>query len=234
MFDNLSDHPIPFFCPKALIDYRSQELMPFLQNQNRVTIEELRIEPGDSSRRLDQAMLEDSWAVEFHETLADPPIWAKGDAVLQKILHASRLHAKEAHSMQSPPRSRSSSLTAHGTEDTTLSGPTQFSPPLAEFNWESLLYPLPMDEKPMPGGINSAQSPSMKRQPSRGMKPSVPRYSAENPQKIRKPRLRKNGRGPAAHIRKVALNPARGTRSHREIRLYELDRNSIAIDVTYG
>ncbi|KAF7503805.1 hypothetical protein GJ744_003246 [Endocarpon pusillum] len=136
--------------------------------------------------------------------------------------------------MQPPPRSRSSSLTAHANEDTTLGGPTQVSPPLAGFNWESLLYPLPMDEKPMTEGINSAQSPSMKRQPSRCMKLSVPRYGAENPQKIRKPRLQKNGRGPAAHIRKVALNPARGTRSHREIRLYELDRNGVANDVTNG
>lgn len=141
---------------------------------------------------------------------------------------------KEAYSMQSPPRSRSSSPTAHATEDTILGGPIQLSPPLAGFNWESLPYLLPMDEEPTTEGINSAQSPSMKRQPSRGMKLSVPRYGAENPQKIRKPRLRKNGRGPAAHIRKTALNPARGTRSHREIRLYELDRNGIAIDVTNG
>ena len=82
--------------------------------------------------------------------------------------------------------------------------------------------------------INSAQSPSMNCQPSRGMKLSVPRYDAENPQKIRKPRLRKNDRGPTARIQKVALNPARGTRSQREIRLYELDRNGIAIDVPNG
>ena len=99
------DHPIPFFCPKSLVEYRSQELMPFLEAQHRLCLDDMRIETGDKSRRLDQEVLADLCAImppEAHEdTSLKLPFWAKGDVVLQQILRTRSTPIMAGHPAKS-------------------------------------------------------------------------------------------------------------------------------------
>ncbi len=87
--NNVVDHLIPFFCPKSLVDYQSQdapELMDYLACQKRIRIEDLEINQGDGSRRLDQDMLEKAWVLDSQQDLRDVPFWAKADPVVRQIL----------------------------------------------------------------------------------------------------------------------------------------------------
>lgn len=71
---DVADHPIAFFCPQTLVEYRSQELMPFPENRNLLRVQDLKVEPDDKSRRLDQEPLEHHWAVKSQDTSLELPM----------------------------------------------------------------------------------------------------------------------------------------------------------------
>jgi hypothetical protein len=62
----MTDHPIPFFCPKSLVEYSSMEQpdwMEYLGRRERLRIKDVEIEQGDGSRRLNQEELGKAWVV---------------------------------------------------------------------------------------------------------------------------------------------------------------------------
>ncbi|KAI9784228.1 MAG: hypothetical protein M1816_000900 [Peltula sp. TS41687] len=74
------DHMIPWFCPKRLVDFRSEDipaLSEALGYGERGRIEDLRIEPGEVSRRLPDHLLEKLWALNSQERPRELPPWAK-------------------------------------------------------------------------------------------------------------------------------------------------------------
>ncbi len=87
--NNIIDRPFPLFCPKALVSYNSQngsELMDYLARRRVVRIDDLEIEEGARSRRLDQDTLEKVWAMASQQDFRDIPFWAKADPVVRQLL----------------------------------------------------------------------------------------------------------------------------------------------------
>lgn len=87
-----TEHSIPLFCPQSLVEYRSMDapdLIEFLGDQNHLPIEELRIEQGDTSRRLADETLEIFWDRKSQEQSLELPMWTKGDEILQHVIGAS-------------------------------------------------------------------------------------------------------------------------------------------------
>ncbi|MCJ1270875.1 hypothetical protein MMC22_010772 [Lobaria immixta] len=90
-------HPIPIFCLRTLLSYRSMDapdLMGFLEFRRRADMNELRIEPGAESKRLAEDKLESYWDMEEPMKL---PFWAEDDEVLQQILR-TKPASNETHS----------------------------------------------------------------------------------------------------------------------------------------
>lgn len=85
-----SEHPFDPFCPESLVLYQSQDLpdlMTFLNNQHPVRLDQVKIEEGQKSRRLDQEMLEKSWTRNISQQAPmRVPFWANADPVVQSIL----------------------------------------------------------------------------------------------------------------------------------------------------
>lgn len=82
------DHPIPMFCPKTLVDYRTQDahdLSCCFEAKGDQDIRDLKIDPEDKSKRLSQNAIEKYWETSTQEGPADWPPWLKGDIVLQRI-----------------------------------------------------------------------------------------------------------------------------------------------------
>lgn len=60
--------------------------MDYLARRRVVRIEDLEIEEGARSRRLDQDTLEEVWAMASQQDLRDIPFWAKADPVVRQLL----------------------------------------------------------------------------------------------------------------------------------------------------
>ena len=94
-------HTFPPFCPRRLVDYRSQEpvgeLAEFLKDQQRRELGELRIDQGDVSRRLEPEALEKHWGRNSQKSLLELPPWFAQDEVLQDIVNMDR-QSSTAHS----------------------------------------------------------------------------------------------------------------------------------------
>lgn len=89
-----AEHLNPFFRPRSLAIYRSMNngsvMDEFLEKQLRIQMEELALEPGDTSRRLDDETVEVYWARNSHVSSLKLPSWTKQDVVLQRIVDADR------------------------------------------------------------------------------------------------------------------------------------------------
>jgi len=85
------EHAIPFFCPRRLMDFRSMDApnIEWLEDRSRRAIEELQIEPGDTSRRLGEETLKVYWGRNSQEGSLELPLWTKADETLQHIINAS-------------------------------------------------------------------------------------------------------------------------------------------------
>ena len=76
------------FCPKTLVDYRTQDALDLsccFEAKGDQDIRDLKIDPKDKSNRLSQNAIEKYWETSTQEGPADWPPWLKGDAVLQRI-----------------------------------------------------------------------------------------------------------------------------------------------------
>ena len=87
-------HTFPHFCPRRLIDYRSQEpvgeLAEFVKDQQRHELEGLRIDQGDVSKRLEPEALEKHWGWNSQKSSLELPPWFAQDEVLQGIVNMDR------------------------------------------------------------------------------------------------------------------------------------------------
>ncbi|KAL8725591.1 MAG: hypothetical protein Q9166_007256 [cf. Caloplaca sp. 2 TL-2023] len=87
--ERLEPHPFDFFCPQTLVNCRSMDipdLMNYLNHQNILKPEELKIKEGDRSKRLDQDILERHWVQKSQERPLRVPFWANADGVVQQII----------------------------------------------------------------------------------------------------------------------------------------------------
>ncbi|KAF7511799.1 hypothetical protein GJ744_003530 [Endocarpon pusillum] len=88
LIGNMIDHPIPMFCPKTLVDCRTQDahdLSCCFEAKCDQDIRDLKIDPEDKSKRLSQSAIGKYWETSTQEGPEDWPPWLKGDAVLQRI-----------------------------------------------------------------------------------------------------------------------------------------------------
>jgi hypothetical protein len=109
------DHPIPYFCPASLLEYRSQDQPDFMdfEEQHRIRLEDLESKPGDPSRRLDSEALERSW-----EKICPPflplPLWTRGDSEItgRTIAATTRMNGHDTPSLVSTSPGNSASSEA--------------------------------------------------------------------------------------------------------------------------
>ena len=223
----VSDHPIDFFCPKILVEYRSQELMSFPDDQHCLRPHELEIMQGDKSNRLSEATLEGFGAFKSQDTSLQLPIWAKGNSGLQKIISAS------------PSTSTTPLLSA------SFRSPS-FSPTPVEFGHNTVISDSPtnttthaqIDSKP-----SLQPSESLEKRHSRGIFPAEPQSWTPRSISPEKTKPQKNSTGiakgrrksrqkrqssTASRIQKTPQNPTRGLRSHHPTKFYELNLDGIA------
>ena len=94
-------HTFPHFCPRRLVDYRSQEpvgeFAEFIKEEQRYQLEGLRIDQGDVSRRLEPEALEKHWSWNSQKSSLELPPWFAQDEVLQDIVNMDR-RSSTAHS----------------------------------------------------------------------------------------------------------------------------------------
>lgn len=229
--DNATDHPIPFFCPEELVEYRSQEFMSFLEDQKRLRVDDLKIEPEDKSRRLDEGILERVWTFQSQDTSLELPIWAKADKILQKIVSARSLSPSPSVGSASYRSQASGTIAVEIGEDAAMSGTTveetTNAEPYAKFDVES---PGTLLERILQRDVLMLPEARM----SQSLLPSTPDQSAllvNDGANLRKFRQRPHQRkklSSITRIQKIAPKPAQETRSYRLSKFYELDPNGVA------
>ena len=201
--------------------------MPFLEDQNRLRVDDLNVESGDGSRRLDQEVLEGWWAVGSQETSWELPVWARADPVVQQIVRTKSSPAMAAQSANL--RFRSSSRTIVDTEDDTiLSDATAATVTSAGAKIESGVLHPQIHEKWQSGKIMLSARTSRSYRTSTREKQQPLARNADKPQRGKKSRSQKNHSHAITRIQKVAQKPAAGTRSHTVTKFYKLDLNGIA------
>ena len=86
-----AEHPIPIFCPRRLVDFRSMDApdIEWLENRSHRAIEEIQLVPGGTSKRLDDETLKLCWVSNSQQEPQDLPLWTKADETLQRIIGAS-------------------------------------------------------------------------------------------------------------------------------------------------
>jgi hypothetical protein len=209
--------------------------MSFLEDRNRLRIEELRVEPGDKPRRLDQGTLEHCWPFQSQDASLELPIWAKGDKVLQQIISTkSPSPASPVHSASY--RSQSSSLTDLNIgQEMTMSDDRADT--ITNVGMDPKLDlqtpPLVIEKHPVEE-MTRAESTFRNPQPSTQTQPPSSTKRASRPKRGGKPRWQQKRLSTVTKIRKMAPNPARGTRSHRLTKFYELKLDGMASTLLPG
>ena len=223
--NKIADHLIPFFCPHNLVGYRSQELIPFLRDQNRPQLSDLEIKSGERSRRLDPEALEDFWAIRSQATSIQFPAWAKGDLVLQKIKSTTSQSAALARPANLSPSPVSPS--SPGTEDMSMSNHMASTATSPEMVHSTIEKP---DQKPeKQPGIMSSTPPMRKSTRKISQKRrNTARSDINRLQKTRKSSTQNTDSSTISRIQKASRRPGRRTRSHQLTDFFELDEKGIA------
>lgn len=193
------------------------------------------IEPADKSRRLSQGILERVWAVKSQDTSLELPIWAKADSVLQRIISA-KSPSPAMSVISSSYRSQSPSVTpVNAGEDTDMSDLTATEAP-------NIRAELKADVQSRCQTIMDLLTRSMTPEERTSPEPRSSTCKQSNLSVNDAGRLKTSGKGryqkkkPSgiARIQKIAPKPARGTRSHRLTKFYELDTNGVAAALLLG
>ena len=127
-----TEHPIPFFSPKLLVPFRSQDVVDFTLQQDDLQIDETRIRPGEESHRLPPWLLEWKWSSPTPAT-SGLPFWARQDPVVLQI-----------NDMNRTPSLITSSSDALSASSSDIGGSTRASPERLTYSADS---PMP-DPKP--------------------------------------------------------------------------------------
>ena len=222
-------HTFPLFCPRRLVDYRSQEpvgeLAEFLKEEQRHQLEGLRIDQGDVSRRLEPEVLEKRWGWNSQKSSLELPPWFAQDEVLQDIVNMDR-HSSTAHSDLFD-------------EDTKMfDDTTTVTSESLESKARSRVH--------SPTRTNTSQVPVMERQNPQTLRSKHARRNIwdttarrlTTDHEIKKAAmphatkaLRPYGRRPEKNsgIKKSIVKPARQTRSRNVTKFYKLDRSGRTI-----
>ena len=187
-------------------------LLGLLEHQHRLRPEEMRIEQGDRSKRLDEEVLERYWTMDSQKCPPQIPIWAKEDKIVQGIGF-----------------SKPSCSTISPSPD-----PHQFS--------SSASAELEGNETPVNIGTRAPSSlttaPDLGREGQRKPKPKrhggrtiiMSRHQRTEPAKKRVTKSVRASRRRSTMITRIqnrASEPALATRSHRLSQFYEIDHAGI-------
>lgn len=228
------DHPIPFFCPKALVNYRSQEVPYFMDQlaRKRLQLDDMKIKSEDKSRRLDQDILEKLWIMDYQQDLSDVPFWAKADPVVRQMLNSRSpsppLQVRlPVSGLSSPKSSPSSDLTITKSWTTISTASATPTPPTSK-------YEVCPTATPLFGCTSQSQLPNDPTTPQKCSKAVYSSNSQDKPisrtkatQHSRK-KIRTNTT--VSKIRKgMRRKPAMGTRSRNVSYFYELGWDDAAV-----
>ncbi|MCJ1244815.1 hypothetical protein MMC30_002015 [Trapelia coarctata] len=204
------NHPNPFFCPDTLVDYHSQELPEFMElsaEQHRLRVEELRLEPGDTSRRLAPKELERAWDLSGSPPLArmQLPPWARGNESIVGLL--------------GPSQSAGLDHRDHGTPSLVSTSPESHSP-------STQLVLTPTDS-----GMEKDHDTQQSHEVGINHAMKAPTHTKNAPmlRQRKAPRPSKKRSDEISRILKRSPNPARRTRSHKLIKFYELSQGGLPI-----
>lgn len=183
--------------------------MEYLGRREQLRVEDLKIEQGDGSRRLNQEELGKAWAMKSPGILRDVLPWAKGDNVVRQIMDArspSPTPFSRGAKLPSPPSSNVSVDEAATTPLLTFDNPT-----------------TPLQKLPPYINVQDSQASCAQQQLQQEVK-------AKNISRSRLTKPSRAGRTMTtnAKIRKSEQKPAMGTRSRNLTRFYQLDLSGFA------
>lgn len=212
-------HPIPFFCPKSLVQYKSQDfpdMIEYLGNRHYIDSEKVTIKKTDKSRRLDQELLERRWIRRpLDVPINDIPPWFKADGVVQQMIRQSA-HQDTSISFSPSPGRTPSLLYDHpvssspsSDEAVTASMDTSVEIANADHN---VVTPCFQEEPPL--DILARDSNEC------GLQARADGLRKRRPKATTKTVYRRTGKG--SRIAKVSWKPAMGLRSRNISRFYEL------------
>jgi hypothetical protein len=203
-----TEHPIPSFCAQSLIEYRSMDAPPlfrYLDARNRTKIEELKIEEGDSSRRLPDRTLERYWDMNSQETPSRLPPWAKTDKTLQRIIEKSNAARLENIKNQT----------------------FDVSAPVVKYNDDHFDNEKKATTKKRTEPMRSAYLCYLEGRAKSGLQKTTKHANLAGQRKSPKFLLREKDVGKTARIQKSASQPAMQARSRNTVKLCELDLDGV-------
>ncbi|KAL9594241.1 MAG: hypothetical protein Q9219_007143 [cf. Caloplaca sp. 3 TL-2023] len=223
------EHPFDFFCHQSLISYKSQDLpdmMEYLNSRHCLRPEELKVQAGERSKRLDQKSLERYWIQRPEETTIEIPFWAKADGVVRQILRQQADQDAPISPSPTPPRTpsllyddpMSNSPSAENTLTTSMD---------TSMELESTDHVLNDFYHRGATQFEDTQSDHSTNHEKRMLGDRKDKPNAKRPRAIMK------GAGPraskGARITKAYWKPAMGVRSRKVSKFYELGCDGIAI-----
>lgn len=182
--------------------------------------EELKIEDGDKSRRLNQETLEKYWTQKSQGIPIDIPFWAKADEVVQKIIHQDA-HRTASVSHASPTvhtpsllydESAKGSSPSENIKDISINVSAEVKSGSQEHH---IIY---NSETPFSEGYGV---PTVGFSKERGQVGQAGKRTSRCPKAPAKPPGWDTGRG--SRVTKVSWKPAMGLRCRKITRFYRLD-----------
>ncbi|KAL8774144.1 MAG: hypothetical protein Q9209_001252 [Squamulea sp. 1 TL-2023] len=229
LLPNLADcdceeHAFDCFCPLSLVHYKSQDvpnIMGYLDCLHHPKVEEVKIEVGDRSKRLDQNLLEQRWVRDPTDVPMDIPFWAKADKVVQQIIRQDthRNTSVSPSLPSSPPRTPSLIHYEHSSGSPSVEDIMTTQMDICT-EYKSRDQPLPVvyDPKTVPSesiqGLPRRSYCQKRKAIARVGKPSRRCSKA-----IKRARW---AAGRDSRVAKETSRPAMGLRSHKLTRFYEL------------
>ena len=196
--------------------------MDYLQRHKGIRIEDLKIDQGDMSRRLDQPTLEKRWALESQRDMDNVPFWAKADPAVRHAFLDSRSPSQPVHFGHPPyrppsppsPAPRELTMAENGTTMTIAGN-----------------IPTSADDTHVAEALSNQSPqnhlPRVRTKPQQHPKAKNTRSKANS--EIKAPRRNKRV-STAAKVQKCSTRtPAMGTRSRNTGYLYELDLGGVMI-----
>ncbi|KAL8934835.1 MAG: hypothetical protein Q9216_005711 [Gyalolechia sp. 2 TL-2023] len=220
-------HAFPSFCPKNLIEYKSQDFphaIDYLGARHYIDSEKVEIKETDKSRRLEQELLEQHWMrMPLEVPMRDIPPWFKADGVVQQIIRQSALRDTSISPSPSPERTPSL-LYDHPTSVS----PTSVSPSANKAATASMDTSVEVEEEDHTLNKSCPQDELHSNVSAGNSKELVPKACAgslqqKRPRATKGTEYRRVARG--SRITKISRKPAMGLRSRNSLKFYELGPN---------
>ncbi|KAL9117111.1 MAG: hypothetical protein Q9187_006354 [Circinaria calcarea] len=233
-----TDHPIPMFCVKSLVDYRTQDapdLASFFQAKAEEDMQNLIIDPSYKSKRLSPEVVVQHWERDTQKASSSEwPAWLKADPVLCRIEQQNEHGDYQEERKRLPEReARHSSPWSTFTEDRSdveMSNATRPSTPTSTFSRgeTSLIkaYHEPSaKEQESDNSYISSNRPNSIQIASQTPKSKLKSTNTVRPQLTRSSGVSKNTNAAKRQLRRITAENTRRTRSQNMTKFYELDAN---------